>query len=168
MLINRTYRTWIYDYPQYYAGSSVSSHRTPSTSCPNNISAITAGVSSTNNTFVADSFLSVNLNNSSGNNTTYIELYNGNYSGFNADTLHPFYGQISPIGTNVIANGFVNIGVNGLSSYVKIYTGPANSTCSTTLRCSSIPNGYGTLIQYGYAIINAAGSYKFIKVYTLQ
>ena len=168
MLINRTYRTWIYDYPQDYAGISASSHRTPSQSCPNNITGIVAGVSSPNNTFVSNSFLSLNVNNTTGDNTNYIYLYDGNTSGLSYDVSHPFYGKISNIGTSVISNGFVSLGVNGQTCYVRRYLGPANYNCSSALRCSVLAENYGTFVEYGYALINAAGSLKFIRVYILQ
>ena len=169
MLIDRTYRTWVQDYPQYYSGVNVNGggHIKPSKKCPNSIDSLITGISSSGD-FITDSFITVNINSTMGNNTNYIMLYDGNLNGLSYDASRPIYGNIADVSTNVVSNGFILLPINGTQYYVRRYLGPANSICSSNMKCSTAQDSSGKFIASGFAVVDAAGSLKFIQVFTRQ
>lgn len=169
MLINRTYRTWAIDYPKYYSrvneagGGTIS----PSLLCPNNITNLISSISN-NGDFVTSAFLTVNINSTLGDNTNYIQIHSGDLNGLSYDSSNPFYGNLVDINTNVVANGFINLPINGSQYYIRRYLGPANQGCSSALRCPIVSDNLGNFVQAGFVVVETSVSLGFIKVYTLQ
>ena len=167
MLINRTYRTWVYDYKQFYSENKMGQNSQGTNACPNNISSLATDIA-LDGDFIASSFLTVNLNNTTGNNTNYIFLYDGDFSGYTYDSTRPLFGNIADSATDVISNGFIRLPVSGNTYYIRRYLGPPNRICSTSLRCSVVPQGEGSFVSAGYAIVLVDGMKKFIKLYTME
>lgn len=168
MLINRTYRTWLYDYPQYYTNISTGGILHPS-KCPNNISSLITSISNSGD-FTANGFITTTINGDLGAKNNYIVLYDGNTSGIQTDPTNPFYGYISNIGTDVVSNGFLRFPVNGIDSYVRIYSGSSIKRCCSNLRGSLVSDTTGSFIEYGFAAILLGGTstVKYIQIFTLD
>lgn len=166
MLINRTYRTWVYDYRQFY-GLSKKHNGTHQyvPNCPNSINSLTTDIS-TSGDFVSSDFAVVNVNAGSRNN--YIKLYEGDISGISTDPYNPFFGNMADIQTDVVSNGFLKISVNGTYFYIRKYIGPTLSGCATWMFGNDIPDSLGNFESFGFMAIGISNTKRFIKIYTLQ
>ena len=166
MLINRTYRTWVYDYRQCY-GLSKKHNGTHQyiPNCPNSINSLTTDVLADGD-FVSSGFTVVNVNSANRNN--YIKLYEGDISGISTDIYNPFFGEIADIQTNVVSNGFLKIPVNGTYYYIRKYVGPTLSGCASYIFGNDTPDSSGTFVSYGFMAIGISNTTRFIEIYELH
>jgi len=165
MLINRTYRTWVYDYRSNYGLSKKTTHTHKIPICPNSINSFNTDIVISGN-FIADSYAVININ--TKNRKNYIELYEGNTTGILTDQFNPLYGDLASIGTNVTSNGFLKISINGSHYYIRKYIGPTLTGCCSYMFGNEVQDSLGNFVIYGFMAIEVSNAKKFIKVYTLQ
>jgi hypothetical protein len=157
MLINRSYRTYVYDYPQLIGLAG--HHAAPA--CPNNISSIAASITSTTDV-TEDLSLSVKIN--SGAVKRCINLYSGDTTGKVYDHNRSFWGEFQS--RDLMEYGFIGIFINGIKYYLAVYDGSTSAVvCSSNL----VGDFYttGAFNEAGFALLNINGTaLRYVLIYT--
>ena len=131
--------------------------------CPNNISQLTTTIE-LDTPLSFDSFLSLNINDISGDRSNYIELYSGNTSARSYDHDNIFFGLRTTTGS-FVQSKFVSILINGTKYYLKVYSGDSQTQCCSNLVGDE--DSLGDYLSSGFALIEVDGVLLYTEIFLI-
>lgn len=161
MLINRTYKTYLHDYPYISGAANIpnSVNDFPYHAiCPNDIISLTTTIRS-DIIMTEDISLLIRVN---GDTNRHILLYSGDISGVAYDDENRFWGNFQNV--DLTEYGFIGIFINGVKYYVQVYDGAGTIICSSNLVGDFYTDG--TFIESGFALLRVnSTNFKYVRVY---